>query len=129
MLLDTTFLIDLMRGDDDAVGRARELEADLVQQRLSAMTLFELFYGVARSNQPEAERETVESVLSTKPVHPADNAIMRKAGRLAGELASDGRAVGDGDAVIAATAIAVDEPVLSRNVAEYERLGAEVEEY
>lgn len=129
MLLDTAFLIDLMRGDEGAVDRARQLEADLVQQRLSAMTLFELFYGVARSNQPEPERETVESVISTKPVHPADNAVMRKAGRLAGELASDGRAVGDGGAVIAATAIAVDEPVLTRNTTEYERLGAEVEGY
>lgn len=118
-----------MRGDDGAVDRARQLEADLVQQRLSAMTLFELFYGVARSNQPEAERETVESVISTKPVHPADNAVMRKAGRLAGELVSEGRALGDGDPVIAATAIAVDEPVLTRNVTEYERLGAEVERY
>lgn len=129
MLLDTAFLIDLMRGDGGAVDRARQLEADLVQQRLSAMTLFELFYGVARSDQPEAERQTVESVISTKPIYPADDAVMRKAGRLAGDLASDGRAVGDGDAVIAATAIAVDEPVLTRNVTEFERLGAEVERY
>lgn len=129
MILDTSFLIDLMRGDDGAVEAARRLEADLVQQRLSAMSLFELFYGVARSDQPEAERETVESVISTKPVHPADDAVMQKAGRLAGELATEGRAVGDGDAVIAATAIALDEPVLTRNVAEYERLGVSVQRY
>lgn len=129
MLLDTSFLIDLMRGDEGAIETVRRMEADLVQQRLSAMTLFELFYGVARSDQPEAERETVESVVSTKPIYPADNAVMRKAGRLAGELASAGTLVGDGDAVIAATAIALDEPVLTRNANEYERLGAAVERY
>lgn len=55
MLLDTTFLIDLMNGDEGAVAKARELENDLVQQRLSAMTLFELYYGVARTSQIEAE--------------------------------------------------------------------------
>lgn len=129
MLLDTSFLIDLMRGDDGAIEAARRLETDLVQQRLSAMTVFELYYGVARSDQPEAERETVETVISTKPIHPADGAVMQKAGRLAGELAADGNPVGDGDAVIAATAIALDEPVLTRNVAEFERLDVPVERY
>ena len=63
MLLDTSFLIDLMNGDEDAVDTARELESELVQQRLSAMTLFELYYGAARSNQSESEREKIENVL------------------------------------------------------------------
>ena len=49
MLLDTTFLIDLMNGAADAVAKAQELAANLVQQRLLAMTLFELYCGVART--------------------------------------------------------------------------------
>ena len=130
MLLDTTFLIDLMNGDGAAVEKARELERDLVQQRLSSMTIFELYYGVARSDQSEAEREKVVNVLSSKPVHPADTAVMRKAGRLAGELANAGSAVGDGDIIVGATADVVDEPVLTRNVSDFERLdGVDVETY
>lgn len=129
MLLDTAFLIDLMNGDDGAVEKARELERDLVQQRLSAMTLFELYYGVGRVSQSETEREQVETVLSSKPIHPADTAVMRKAGRMAGELANEGNPVGDGDVIIAATAAVVDEPVLTRNVADFERLGVDVETY
>lgn len=129
MLLDTSFLIDLMNGDDDAVAKARELETDLVQQRLSAMTLFELYYGIARATESEAEREKVEDVLASKPVHPADTAVMRKAGRLAGERQNDGTPVGDGDAIIAATAEVVEEPVLTRNVDDFERLGVDVESY
>jgi len=31
VLLDTSFLIDLMNGDEDAIARARELEANLIQ--------------------------------------------------------------------------------------------------
>lgn len=129
MLLDTTFIIDLLRGDEAAVEKAMEMEADLVQQRLSSMTLFELYYGVARSNQPEDERETVEDVLSTKPIHPADTAVMRKAGRLSGELATQGNTVADGDVVIGATADVVDEPVLTRNIDDFERLGVPIETY
>jgi hypothetical protein len=129
VLLDTAFLIDLMNGDDGAVEKARELETDLVQQRLSAMTLFELYYGAARSNQSEAEREKMENVLASKPVYPADSAVMRKAGRLSGELMNDGNAVGDGDVIIGATAGVLEEPVLTRNAADFGRLGVDVETY
>jgi hypothetical protein len=129
VLLDTTFLIDLMNGDYGAVEKARELESDLVQQRLSSMTLFELYYGAARSNQSEAEREKIESVLASKPVYPADSAVMRKAGRLSGELMNDGNAVDDGDVIIGATADVLEEPVLTRNVDDFEHLGVDVETY
>lgn len=130
MLLDTAFLIDLLNGDDGAVERAQALEANLVQQRISSMTLFELYYGVGRADQSEAEREEIETVLESKPIHPADTAVMRKAGHLAGELAADGNAVADGDVIIGATAVVVDEPVLTRNVDDFERLpGVDVETY
>lgn len=129
MLLDTTFLIDLMNGDEGAIDKARELERALIQQRLSSMTLFELYYGVARASDSPDERERVETVLESKPVHPADTAVMRKAGRLAGRLANDGTPVDDGNVIIAATADVVDEPVLTRNVDDFERLGAAVETY
>lgn len=129
MLLDTSFLIDLMDGDDGAVEKAHELETDLVQQRLSSMTLFELCYGVVRAIDSETEREKVEDVLASKPVHPADTAVMRKAGRLSGELQNDGAPVGDGDVIIGATADVVEEPVLTRNVEDFERLDVEVDTY
>jgi predicted nucleic acid-binding protein len=129
VLLDTSFLIDLMDGDEGAVKKARKLESDLVQQRLSAMTLFELYYGIARATDSEAEREKVEDVLSSKPIHPADTAVMRKAGRLSGELQNDGSPVGDGDVIIGATADVVEERVLTRNVDDFERLDVEIETY
>jgi predicted nucleic acid-binding protein len=129
VLLDTSFLIDLMNGDEDAVEKASELETDLVQQRLSSMTLFELYYGIGRATDSDTEREQVEDVLASKPVHPADTAVMRKAGRLAGELGNDGTPIGDGDVIIGATADIVEEPVLTRNVEDFERLDVAVETY
>ena len=129
MLLDTSFLIDLMDGDPTAVEKAEEIERNLIQQRLSSMTLFELYYGVSRSDRSEQERRQVESVLASKPVHPADTAVMRKAGAFSGRLANEGSPVDDGDVVIAATADVVGEPVLTRNVADFDRLGVDIESY
>lgn len=108
MLLDTAFLIDLTNGDDGAVEKAREIKAKLVQQRLAAMTVFELYYCIAGSEQAAAEREQAEQVLGSKPIHAADSAVMQKAERLAGELANDGIPVDDGDVIIAATAHVVE---------------------
>lgn len=129
MLLDTSFLIDLMRGDEGAVAKAREIEEDLVQQRVASMTLFELFFGVARSDQPERERRIVEEVVSSKPIESADGTVMRRAGRRSGELASDGETIPDGDVIIGATAESVGEPVLTRNVDHFQRLDVPVETY
>jgi hypothetical protein len=129
VILDTSFLIDLMNGDEDAVAKATELEENLVQQRLSSMTLYELFYGIARATDSEAERTDVENVLASKPIHPADTAVMKKAGRLSGTLQNEGRPVGDGDVIVGATADVIEEPVLTRNVDEFERLNVDVETY
>ncbi|QWC19191.1 type II toxin-antitoxin system VapC family toxin [Halorubrum sp. 2020YC2] len=129
MLLDTSFLIDLMNGDGDAVEKARELETELVRQRISSVTLFELYCGIARATESESERQKVEDILASKPIHPADTAVMRKAGRLAGELQNEGTPVGDGNVIIAATAEVVEEPVLTRNVDDFERLDVEIESY
>lgn len=55
---------------------------------------------------------------------------MEKAGPLAGELANEGEAVGDGDVIIGATAAVLEEPVLTRSVEDFERLnGVEIETY
>jgi len=129
VLLDTSFLIDLMDGDEDAVEKARELEGNLVQQRLSSMTLFELYYGIARATDSEDERTTVENVLASKPTHPADTVVMRKAGRLSGDLQTEGTPLGDGDVIIGATADVVGEPVLTRNIGDFERLDVAIETY
>ncbi|WP_251331377.1 hypothetical protein [Haloplanus pelagicus] len=67
--------------------------------------------------------------MASKPIHPADTAVMRKAGRLSGELANEGDAVADGDVIIGATAEIVAEPVLTRNVADFERFGVDIETY
>lgn len=100
VLLDTSFLIDLMEETETAVEKARKLECDLVPQRLSAMTLFELYYGIARAADAGTNRETVECNLASKLVHPADADVMRKPDRLAGELENTGTSVGDGDVII-----------------------------
>lgn len=67
MRFDTSFLIDLMDGDGNAVEKARQLEADLVQHRLSSMTLVELYYDICRAVGADSKRDQVEKWLLQSP--------------------------------------------------------------
>lgn len=129
MILDTSFLHDLMYGDDDAVEKARELDEG-GNVALSSMTVYELYYGVGYTDKGRAEKKKVESVIGSKQVLPADASVMRKAGKIDRRLSRDGEKVGQADIVIGATALLHDRPVLTRNVTEFKRIpGLEVETY
>lgn len=131
MILDTSFVEDVASGDVAAMQRAETLAARGVPERLSVITLYELFWGVGYVDTPESERERLGAVLETKETHDVSPEIARKAGRIAGSLAADGRSLGDpGDELIGATGLVQDEPVLTKNVDHFERIpGLEVATY
>lgn len=55
---------------------------------------------------------------------------MKKAGRIDRRLAANGRAIGMGDTIIAATAVVHEEPILTRNVDHFDRIDdVEIESY
>lgn len=131
MILDTSFLEDVAREDSAALETAATLEAERIPERLSAMTLYELYWGVGYVDRPQAERDAVDAVLGTKEVYPVTSEIARKAGRIAGSLGRQGEPLNDpGDELIGATGLVHEEPVLTRNVDPFQRIpNLEVETY
>lgn len=122
MIVDTDVLIDVMQDSDRAIGQIRELEHEGVPLHISSMSLFELYHSVERVSDSDARRRRIEAVLETKPVYPADDAVMKKAGWVDGRLTTDGNAIGVGDTIIAATALVHEEAVLTRNVDHFDRI-------
>ena len=60
----------------------------------------------------------------------ADHEIMRKAGKISGELISAGEQIDRADCIIAATALLRDEAVITRNTNHFNRVtGLEVRSY
>ena len=130
MILDTSFLIDVMNGDAAALEKVDELEANGHTQKIPAMTLQELFIGVGASNLPASERQKIEVIVESRPVLETTEAIARKAGRIDGELRREGERIDMGDATIGATALQEEEPVVTGNHAHFERIdGVTVESY
>jgi len=130
MILDTSFLIDVMNTDDAALRRVDEIEADGIEQNVPAMTLQELYIGVGASDLPERERRKIEYVVESRPIVPTTEEIARKAGRIDGRLRRQGERIDLGDATIGATGIVRDEPVVTGNPEHFQRIpGLDVESY
>jgi len=130
MILDSSFLIDLMNGDDAAVEAAREIEASSVPQKVPAQVVYELYVGVGYSENAAREVESIRSMLESRPVIDFTEDIAKRAGRLDGRLRREGSRVGQGDVRIAATAIRHDEPVITGNPKDFNRIpDVDVREY
>jgi len=86
------------------------------------VTVLEPYIGVGIVAGSREEERSVRRVIDSIPVVRMDDGIARRAGRLIGRLRTDGITLGKGDAVIGATALVEEEPVLTRNVREFERI-------
>ena len=122
MIQDTSFIIDLLRGDESAERLLNIIEKEARPQKVSSVTVLELYEGVARSQTPESKQQRILDILDTKHVVSADQTVMRRAGKLSGELINDGRRIEREDCIIAATCLLNDEPIVTRNTRHFERV-------
>ena len=130
MILDTSFVIDLMRGAKKAVEKLEEFERSGEAIYLTAPTIYELFLGIALSRASDSEKQRVEEVLREQVVLPLDEDAARAAGELQGELMREGVPIDPLDALIAGIAVARGERVATRNVKHFSRVrGVEIVGY
>ena len=129
MILDTSVIIDVLRGADGV----SEWEAELDESGSAAVTpisVMELWEGVHRSTASERERERVETLLTGLTEVPFGRSAAMRAGKLSAELSAAGTPIEVEDLMIAAIAIENGEAVLTGNAAHFERIaGLTVETY
>lgn len=122
MLLDTDFVIDVLDDRPGAVAKAATLDEREDIQYLSLVTVYELYQSVGAAQHPDALAATFEEFIEHRPVLGLDERIMRTAGRTWGRLRMDGAEIGPLDTMIGATGLVHDEPVVTGNVAHFERI-------
>jgi predicted nucleic acid-binding protein len=131
VILDTTFLVHLLRGRPDAFEKGVELAEEGVVQRVPAPVVAGLSYGVERWGDAD-ERRAYENAIRMYPVVDLTRELADRAGVLgarADAAASEGGGIDKVDPMVAAAADFLGEPVLTKNVADFEALGVEVETY
>jgi len=130
MIEDTSFVIDILNDDPDALTYLEMIETENRPEKIASITVLELYEAVPQLDIPEKRRQKLFAVLDTRHAVGADQTVMRKAGKISGTLISRGEEIDREDCIIGATALLDDEPVVTRNRAHFERIdGLEVESY
>lgn len=114
MILDTDFLVAL--GESDAAEtKALELETADVPLRVPAIVLEELYVAVGAGEHSNRNARKFEALVKNKPIVDIDENIARRAGVLEGHhITSNAKpTLGPGDALVAATALQFNEPVVT----------------
>ena len=130
MILDTSFLIDLFDGRQNAFEKGRQLADEGTIQRVPAPVVMELSYGATFGD--EDERRAVQNALRMYPIVEQDDRHARRAGQLlaAADIDAGGQSgIEKVDPMVAAVADRYDEPVLTANVEDFDALRVDVETY
>lgn len=117
MILDTEFLISIDNDESAATELATDLEAAGVPLRVPTVVLFELYISVGLGQTPTANARTNEALIANKPIVPLDANIARRAGTLEGQhRVSDTKPIlGPVDAIVAASGLTLNEPVVTND--------------
>ena len=130
MILDTAFIIDLMKEERSAVTKLREMERDKIAQNIASPTLYELYVGITLSTKPEKEKKKVIDTLISMDILSLDAKSAAKAGEVQGKLINEGRMIDPEDAMIAGIALLNNETILTKNVEHFSRIrGLKIETY
>ena len=128
MILDSTFIHDLVRKEQVAIDELEALIDAGTRVALSAIIVFEV--GVGLRGPGAQYRGEFDAVVADLDVVPLDSAAAHCALEVQRDLYDQGKAIGARDVLIAGTALDRGEDVLTRNVGEFERVeGITVETY
>lgn len=121
MILDSTFLIDVLRGSSDVTELIEDVDASATPF-VSAVTVMELHEGICLADATEDERANVRQLLTDLNELPFDRECAVRAGRINADLVASGEPIDETDVMIAATALVHDYPVVTRNVDHFDRI-------
>ena len=130
MILDTAFLIDLMNGESNAFQKLNKLLKTNEPQFVTALTIFELYDGLARCTDQDKEQTKIKNILSNQIILPLGAIEAEKAGKIHGTLKKEGKPIQAMDSMIAGIALHKKEKIMTRNVKDFSKVkGIDVETY
>lgn len=115
LVLDTSFIIDAMRGNGEAISRLADLENDNHLLCTTSLNALELFRGAYLSPKSDEKIVRVRRILEQLLVLPIAEETYDIYGAISAALISKGQQIGDFDEIIAAIAISHDAELITRD--------------
>ena len=115
MILETSFVVDLLQGDEDAISKMQSLIDQNIPYEITSPTIFELWGGLVNLEMPEKERQRIISLMEGIVIYPLDEESAKIAGNIDGQLVKKGLQINTEDSMIAGIAIKNNKKVLTRD--------------
>lgn len=115
--IDSSFLIEVFRGNEDALSLLHNIE-EREEIYIPSPVVTELFVG-ARS---EKETNKINTVLSQMSILPLDYESSKIAGKILNDLKKQGNIIGFADALIAGISISNQEPILTLDKKHFQKI-------
>src|SRR3989344_1102866 len=112
MILDTTFIIDFLRGNNDAAEKMNALESDAEPVSTTSISVFEVTQGIKGAR----EEKNADIFFSSIHAIPLAKKSALAGGKVRRKLMAQGITIDAEDAMIAGIAITRNETILTRNV-------------
>ena len=120
--LDTSVLIDNLRGKKQTVEFIRRLEGAGTALSTTAVNFFELYYGAYSSKKREKNLVATKALLARLVLLDLTDESSREAGRILALLEEEGDLIGFRDALIAAIARTNRIPLATRDTEHFSRV-------
>lgn len=127
-LLDTSTLVDIFRGDKEALFK---LDMTPIQDVLtSTLVIAEIVAGMQGGRKSSPSYKLSESFVNYVNIEVFDKAAAKQAGYLLSVLAKSGKPIGQIDTLIAAHALSLDAVLVTANTKHFARVpGLKVENW
>jgi tRNA(fMet)-specific endonuclease VapC len=120
-LLDTDWIVDVLNGQEKAIKTVLELASSGLA--ISIITYGELYEGAAFARDPEPALSGLRNFLKGKAILPLTQPIMERFAHIRGSLPRQIRQqIGDLDILIAATCLAYNLTLLTRNIKDFQQI-------
>ena len=130
--IDTTFMIDLLRGNTNAIKKAIDLELE-DKVITTEVSVFEIYYGIfhRKGKNIKVYIKKLNKFLDKLEVFPLDRKSSIKAAKIASELTKRGLEIGSHDCMIAGITLSNGcKTIITDNVEHFKRIKElEVETY
>ncbi len=116
MIADTSFLIDIMKSDKEAIKKAEEIEKNGNTIAVTSISIFELFVGVTLSIKQDRERNKINRILKGLPIISFDEDSAIEAGKIFAQKRKNGMLIDPEDSMIAGICSRRNEILITRNI-------------
>jgi len=122
MILDTTFLIDYLRGKPETKNLIEKTDSLL---RTTIINQYELLVGIAKQKRTDIDKKIQEllNFLSDFDVLDLDKESINKAAKICGTLMQRGEPIDDNDCYIAGIALRNDDTlIVTKNIKHFKKI-------